>query len=96
MHLKTQDKSNKQQNVYIHLQQKKGPQFPMEFYLALQDRWLRTQLKQTNPHATFPHSSSKFVFSPSTPWVDTHNDIQRIKMATIEELTPLRRSILIH
>jgi hypothetical protein len=67
MHLKTQDKSNKRQDVYIHLQQKKGPHFPMEFDLALKDRQLRTQLKQTNPHATFPQSSLKFVFSPSTP-----------------------------
>jgi hypothetical protein len=30
MHLKTQNKSNKQQDVYIHLQQKKGPHFSME------------------------------------------------------------------
>jgi hypothetical protein len=38
MHLRTQDKSNKQQDVYIHLQQKKGPHFPMEFDLTLKDR----------------------------------------------------------
>lgn len=66
-HLKTQDKSNKQQDAYIDLQQKKRPHFPLEFDLTLKDKRLKTQLKQTNPHATFPHSSSKFVFSPSTP-----------------------------
>ncbi len=38
MHLRTQDKSNKQQYVYIHLQQKKGPHFPMEFDLTLKER----------------------------------------------------------
>jgi hypothetical protein len=62
MHLRTQDKSNKQQYVYIHLQQKKGPHFPMEFDLTLKERWLKTQSKQTNPHATFPTLAPNLSF----------------------------------
>jgi hypothetical protein len=72
--------NNKQLEMHIHLQQKRGPHFIEEFDCIVENKWMRMQLRQGNRRATLIRSNSKFVFCLFVLSINIHNGIQGMKM----------------